>query len=272
MLKARLLSNKTEYTKSDRKIADYLITNYNEKTAKMSITQLGKALNVSAAGITRFCQKLKMRGFKEFQNEMFTELNLIKAKESSGLPPVAKEIIISLEKTSQIMNYDEIHLVAEKIWKTKNVFIYGEAFTHLLAQTLSRKLNKINIPSTYYNVASDIGMILPKNNSVHIFISTSGKNPNTRKVVKKICTNQKTEKQMIVSLTASKNTNIEEYENSHINGAFFDTSGIDPYELPSISAIVIQYIMDVLFKEVYLKNKKQNDKIIREISRYQGKK
>ncbi len=272
MLKTRIQSNKSAYTKSDRKIVDYVLANYNRKTANLSITQLSDLLNVSPAGITRFCQKIKMRGFKEFQNELFIELNITEAKKASGLPTMLQEIIISLEQTNKILNYDEILLVANKILETKNVYVYGEAFTHLMAQTLSRKLNKINIPSNYYNVASDIGMILPKENSVHIFISTSGQNPNIRKAVKKICIDGNIKKQIIVSLTASINSNIEEYENAHINGDFYNTSGINSYELPATSAIIIQYIMDVLFQEVYSKEKEMNDKIIYELSSFQRKK
>ncbi|CAM9136992.1 MurR/RpiR family transcriptional regulator [Mycoplasma todarodis] len=272
MLKTRISTNKNEYTKSERKIADYILSNYNNKTGELSITQLAKLLSVSPAGITRFCQKLKMRGFKEFQNELLTELELTGTKHSNGLPSTLQEILISLEKTNEILNYDELTLVANKIFETNNVFVYGEAFTHLMAQTLSRKLNKINIASTCYNVASDIGMILPKENSVHIFVSTTGQNPNIRRVVKKICANQKTKKQIIVSLTASRTTNIEDFENAHINGVFYDAMGDDSFELPSVSAIVIQYIMDALFAEVYSKNKELNDKIIHDLSSYQRKK
>ncbi len=272
MLKTRISTNKNEYTKAERKISDYILTHYNKQTAKLSITQLANLLDVSPAGITRFCQKLKMRGFKEFQNELITELNLTEMKRSSGLPSALQEIMISLEKTNEILNYEELILVANKILETNNVYVYGEAFTHLMAQTLSRKLNKINILSTCYNVASDIGMILPKENSVHIFISTTGQNPNIRRAVTKICANQKTSKQIIVSLTSSRSTNIEEYENAHINGVFFDTTGEDSFELPSVSAIVIQYIMDTLFAEVYSKNKELNDKIIHDLSSYQRKK
>ncbi|NQZ29355.1 MAG: MurR/RpiR family transcriptional regulator [Mycoplasmatales bacterium] len=272
MLKTRISTIKNEYTKSERKIADYILSNYNKKTGELSITQLANLLSVSPAGITRFCQKLKMRGFKEFQNELLTELNLTETKGSSNLPSTLQEIIISLEKTNEILNYNELTLVANKIWETNNVYVYGEAFTYLMAQTLSRKLNKINIPSTYYNVASDVGMILPKENSVHIFISTSGQNPNVRRVVKKICANKRINKQIIVSLTASRTTNIEDFENAHINGVFYDTTGDDSFELPSVSAIVIQYVMDTLFAEVYSKNKEFNDKIIRDLSSYQRKK
>ncbi|TCG11295.1 MurR/RpiR family transcriptional regulator [Mycoplasma marinum] len=262
MIKSKILSHKHFFTSSEKEIAIYILNNFNEKTANLSITQLANKIHVSSAALTRFCQKIDMNGFKEFQYVLSEEVS---ASKNSNQSIELTEIITSLKETEKILNKEAISLVANKIWKTQNVYIYGEAFTHILAMTLSRKLNKINIPSRVYNVASDTGAILPKKDSVHIFISTSGRNPNILIGASKISMG-KTKNQMIVSITASDFSNIEKYENVHIKGLSSDSGIGDPQELPTVGAHVIQFISDTLYKKIYKIDEKENDSIIFSLS------
>ncbi|TCG10269.1 MurR/RpiR family transcriptional regulator [Mycoplasma marinum] len=258
MLKNIMSSKKQTFSKSDWKIYNYLI-DANNDWRKSSITQVSKKIGVSNAAITRFCQKINFSGWKECQNTYKME------KENSsfyeGVEQSLNEIIYSLSRTDEQLNKESLKIIAKKIISTNRVFLYGESFTMILAKYFQMKLNKISINATYVNVASESGSILPKENSVHIMISTSGMNPNIKFAVEKLRTIS-VKNQTVYSIGARKYCNVEDEVNEHVNGLFFQANNQNQFELPSLANHVIQYILDILFKYVYEENEEYNNYLI----------
>ncbi len=267
MVKNIIKMHESKLTKLDKQIASYLLKNYTLETFNLSITRLAQKIEVSPSAITRFCQRIELPGFPTLQMKCINELKSIKRYD--GVDDDLNDIIYSLSRTSELINIESIKLIANKIIKTNNVYIYGESFTMVLADQFKRKLNKINIQASSFNVASDLGLVLPKKNSTHILVSMSGMNPNIKRAAKKL--NQVTPGQSIFSIGSSKYSNIIDYVNDHIGGEFFQSDEQHPIELPSVASVVSEYILNKIFKEVFKCNIEKNKALIADVQKEKRK-
>ncbi|TCG10647.1 MurR/RpiR family transcriptional regulator [Mycoplasma todarodis] len=216
MLKDRMSIKKEDFTATDLKIYNFINKESNSKHFMKSMTQISKVIGVSNAAITRFCQKVQYSGWKELQGKLKYELKERTSK-YDGVSREVHQMIYSLSRTDKAINKDAIKMVAKKILESDFIFIYGEAFTKIQAQAFRLKLNKININAQDFEVAGETGFILPKNNSVHIFISMSGMNPNVKRAVNKLTTVQM-HNQSIYTIGSTPNSNVIDLINEHIGG------------------------------------------------------
>ncbi|NQZ66331.1 MAG: MurR/RpiR family transcriptional regulator [Mycoplasmatales bacterium] len=262
MLIDRIRFHKANFTKSDRKISKWLIEEKNNQLPT-NIIKASKLIGVSSSAITRFCQKIKLEGWNEL---LFHIKEENKSNKTSNPEETLNNIIYSLSRTERQMNMNTVRVIAKKIREAKYVFLYGESFTEVLATQFSRKLNKIGITTKIFNVASDIAVIMPKEEAVHILISMSGMNPNIKKAVKKI-KHLGQVKQNIYSIGSTKYSNIIDFIDEFIGGTFYQESPMDPYELPYIATYSITYIMDKIFEEIYKADSKTYEKRINEIAK-----
>ena len=58
-----------QFTKTEKKIADYVIQNTN-KVLFMSITELSEASGVADASVHRFCRTMGVKGYQEFKMKL----------------------------------------------------------------------------------------------------------------------------------------------------------------------------------------------------------
>ncbi len=269
MLKDRMSIKKEDFTSTDIKIYNFINDKSNSTHFLKSITQISKKIGVSNAAITRFCQKVQFRGWKELQNQLKFELNQNKTK-YDGVSKEVHQMIYSLSRTDKIISKEAIKLIAKKILSSDYIFIYGEAFTKIQARMFRLKLNKININAQDFEVAGETGFILPKDNSTHIFISMSGMNPNVKHAVNKLTT-IKMNNQSIYTIGSTLFSNVSNLINEHIGGEFIQDNMQDPYELPSMASFVTQYILDRIFDEVYENNSDYNKKLIQKFAKAKSK-
>lgn len=233
----------------------------NTKVKNKSITQIAQAAGVSVSALTRFAKSEGFEGFKDFKVYLDRKEEL---GEESNANLHLSDTIFSLRRTHDIIDRKKLEFIAKKIAEKRNVIFFGEAFTYITSLFLERKLRKINIQANTLNVASDLGLIMPNPNAVFIFVSNSGKNKNIRKVADKIYASN-TKGQIMFSITSNNFSNIEQLVNETVKGYFFESDSINPYELPSVSNLVLTYIFDILFSYVYNIDKEANDKLINAI-------
>lgn len=68
-LLSKLEDKSIKYSKSHRKIADFIITNY-DKAAFMTAAALGEKVGVSESTVVRFASELGFKGYPEMQKEL----------------------------------------------------------------------------------------------------------------------------------------------------------------------------------------------------------
>ena len=264
MLRDKIEFNKNKFTKTDKKIKDWILKDSSRDLFDKSISLTSQKIGVSPSAITRFCHKIKLSGWNELQ--IIFKKEQTNTKGYQKISNEINDIIFSLSKTEKNLSKESIKLITKKILNSNNVIIYGESFTEILAMRFSRKLNKIGISSQTLNVASDLGIIMSKKNTVHILLSMSGMNPNIKYATNKIL-NTKYIDQTLFSIGSNNYSNIKNVVNDFINGEFYQTNDINPYELPYVADFVMEYILNKIFSSVYFYNKNDNDKLIKEISK-----
>lgn len=232
-----------------------------------SITQIAQDAGVSVSALTRYAQSEGFDGFKDLK---FYLERKEQVTDDSGINNHLSDVVFSLRRAFDTIDKSKLAFIAKKIIEKGNVVFFGESFTYITGQYIERKLRKINIQATTLNVASDLGIIMPNPNAVYIFISNSGQNRNIKKVAEKIY-NTNTKGQIIFSITANNYSNIQKYCNETIMGYFFESDEINPYELPSVSNMVLNFILDMLFAHVYNAEKQKNAKLINAIKHVKEK-
>ncbi len=263
MLRDRINFHSKEFTKNDNKICTWLLKE-DKGLLPSNIIAAAELMGVSTSALTRFCQKIQLKGWNEL---VFSLKQETKEKDKSRASnQTLNDIIYSLSRTENSLNKNAIQLLAKKINEKEHVYLYGESFTELASIQFTTKLNKIGISTRVFNVASDTAIIMPRKNSIHIMISMSGMNPNIKAVVNKI-QKQAKEKQIIYAIGSTKYSNVANDVNEFIGGEYYQSSALDPYELPDIANYIITYILNKLFDAVYIANKESNDESISNIAK-----
>lgn len=260
MIEKLIKENEYKFTKTERNLSNWILkNNWNKK----SITKISKESGESLATINRFAKKIGFIGFKDMKSlNVFHKENY---KNYVNNNFYLKDIFYSYKETSKKLPIEEINFIVKKILQKRKIYFYGQSFTFILSNYIARKFMKINFHAEIFNTSSDLSIILPNEDVVHIFISNSGRNPDIKKACKKIYNENKN--QTIISLSASSKNNIQEYSNSYINSFFYSSIDQDQFELPFISQYINQYVLDIIFNLVYEKNILKNKKIIKSISK-----
>lgn len=261
VIKKSINDNFNLLTNSEKNLSKWIINN--DWIAK-SIVEISTESGHSISTINRFCKKIGFLGFKEMK-----ALKVFHQKNYNDISVLdnfcVKDIIYSLKETAKSISQSEIDFIGNKIIDKQKIYFYGESFTFIIAQYISRKFSKINFESRALNVSSDLSLIIPIKDAVHIFISNSGRNPNIKLACKKIFASK--DKPFIVSITSSNKNNIEKMTNSFINGSFYSSINQDNYELPFVCQYISQYILDAIFNNVYFKKREYHAQIINNISK-----
>ncbi len=127
MLLDRIKFHEKNFTKSDFKISKWLL---DEKIREIpsNIVVVSTMIGVSSSAITRFCQKIKLKGWNELLFNLNEEKNNKKVKK---INQTLNNIIYSLSRTENQININTIKVIAKKIKEAKYVFLYGESFTEI---------------------------------------------------------------------------------------------------------------------------------------------
>lgn len=263
LLEIRIKNNSYNMTKREKEISERLLQE-NFEFNKLSITRLAKKIGASVSAINRWCNKLGFEGYKDFiasiksQQKFDTNYSHLENETS-------KDIVYSISTTESTFRYSELMLVLKEIKKGKEIIFYGESFTFLQSEYYARLLRKINVRTSILNVASDISLILPNENAIHIFVSMSGKNPNVKRAFEKLTDNN--QKMFTVSISANKTTNISNKVNAELHGFFYQSIDIDNYELPIVAKLTTDYILMQLFIHIYMDDEPKYNKIIKNIAK-----
>ena len=142
------------FSKGQRQIATYIINHY-EKSAYMTASKLGAAVNVSESTVVRFAIELGFAGYPEFQRAM---QNIIRNRLKSfqrievtnhliGGGDVLEKVLTSdvdkIKHTLDTIDREAFDGAVDQLIAAKNIYVFGVRSSFALATTLSYSLRMV---------------------------------------------------------------------------------------------------------------------------------
>ncbi len=169
---------KTKYTDlspSEKKVADYLIANY-QTVAFLSCQELGRQAGASDTTVIRLSNKLGYEGFlqlkKELQEVVQDKISPSEKFSKTAKSVTAKNFIVetyqqemsSLEKTFGMIDTDEVLTIIEKINSARKIFAMGLGLSAATIRYLCNRLRRISkdvveINSSAYSLVEKISQL-----------------------------------------------------------------------------------------------------------------
>jgi DNA-binding MurR/RpiR family transcriptional regulator len=158
----RIRSNYDRLSKSQKRIADYLMTSHRE-AAFMTASHMATILDVDVATITRFAQRLGYPGYPELLDEVQA---LVREEMSTGYHPaegtsdegraflrgLANEHE-NLERTINTISMDSVEKVLGLLRKARRIYVVGQHTGSYMAYNLAIRLNMVGMSAV--TVATD---------------------------------------------------------------------------------------------------------------------
>lgn len=149
---ARLNDNLPQMSKGHKKIAEYILENY-EKAAFMTASKLGGIVGVSESTVVRFATELGFDGYPEMQRALrhytcnhLTSVQRIELMDDQIGTQNVYEKVLSLDMerirtTLEECNMEEFNNAVDVISKSRNVYIIGARSTGAIASFMAFYFN-----------------------------------------------------------------------------------------------------------------------------------
>ena len=159
-LQKLLLEKLPQYSKNQKKLADYILENL-QTALLLSVNDLAEKSGVSTATVVRFTQLLGFQGFLDFKNhfmaalrehlspiEKFKETISKKAEYQDTPNKVANQVIANIQHTLQLNKLDDFKHIVTHMVDAENIFCIGLGISRYLAETLAYML-KLYLKKAY---------------------------------------------------------------------------------------------------------------------------
>ena len=142
------------FSKGQKQIANYIIHHY-EKSAYMTASKLGAAVNVSESTVVRFAIELGFAGYPEFQRAMqniirnrlksFQRIEVTNHLIGSGdvLEKVLSSDMDKIKHTLDTVDHVAFEAAVDQLIAAKNIYIFGVRSSAALATTLNYSLRMV---------------------------------------------------------------------------------------------------------------------------------
>lgn len=153
-LLSRLESNTASFSKGQKKIAAYIMQNY-DKAAFMTASALGEKVGVSESTVVRFASELGFKGYPEFQKEIqqmikskLTAVQRMEVSESligdgDVIRSVLSKDIELIRETAEKTSKEDFKRAVEAIKKANKIYILGVRSSAALASFLAFYFNLV---------------------------------------------------------------------------------------------------------------------------------
>jgi DNA-binding MurR/RpiR family transcriptional regulator len=149
MYRVRIRESYEHLSKSQKRIADFLMTSHRE-AAFMTASRLAVLLNVDVATITRFAQRLKYPGYPELLDEV---RSTVQAEMSGGLRPAegvseAGRAFVralntereNIERTLSGISMDAVEKAVAALLGARRIYVLGKSMGTMLAEAMVVRL------------------------------------------------------------------------------------------------------------------------------------
>lgn len=156
-------NNKDNFSKSQNKIANYIVDNFYQASV-LTAREIGQKVNVSESTVVRFATSLGYNGFPDFQMAL-KEANLDNLSQEDKFEVSASKVIDDsflssmkidqdlILRTMQSNTTDVFDNVVNLISNSKHIYIYCSEKTYHVGYILNYYLSSISINSSLLNDA-----------------------------------------------------------------------------------------------------------------------
>lgn len=137
----------SNFTDSEKKIADYFI--YNRDKKDFSATKVTKELFVSNATLTRFSKKCGFKGYREFIFEYQKSLVENYTKSNNLTQKIFNTYDSILKKGYSLINDNQIIDICNLIIKSKKVYVYGIGSSGVVAREFKIRFMRLGLNVEY---------------------------------------------------------------------------------------------------------------------------
>lgn len=154
----RLLAKISSYfpslTKSEQKVAQYILINPDE-IETISIQELAKNVKVGESTIVRFTRKVGFKGFPEFKLALLRDQmqeNNVEDKGSGVIDMIHHQLLENLKETQHFLKDEEFKLdeVAKKIFEADCVYIFAGGNSGAIAEECSNRFIRIGKKAVFH--------------------------------------------------------------------------------------------------------------------------
>ncbi|MEF9970720.1 MAG: MurR/RpiR family transcriptional regulator [Oscillospiraceae bacterium] len=253
---AKINNEYYELTSSEKKVADYIVL-HQQKTQFMSITELAEACGVAEATISRFCRRMKYKGYNAFKLSVANS-----TADRAAANPLSGEVlpedsvsdmcqkiytadVDAITQTLGLIKPEAISAAADLLMASQRVLCMGQGGSMILAQEAAHLFSTAQ-PGFSAVWDSHLQVVAASQLTEHdvvLYFSYSGATRDLMDVVK------------IVHQRQAKTILITRFPNSP-GAAYADVvlqcgSREGPLQLGSVAARIAQlYLIDVLFSEL----------------------
>lgn len=124
-------------TKTEKKIANFILQDTEHTFVNMTLLELAKQLGIGEATIVRFCRKMGFDGFQNLKVSMAIEN--ARQDEKSGSQELdhtreMEKMIRILEKTNQCVDWKKLEYAADMMRIGREIYFYGAGSSGLTAE------------------------------------------------------------------------------------------------------------------------------------------
>lgn len=160
-IKDKIQKKFEELPKNQRKIADYIVENF-DKISFLNVQDVSRATGASVASVVRFSQRIGFTGFSELRDEIANSLQHhlnnkqnfplfdIKNVEEDILTSVANLDIKNINDTLTIIEREVFDRSIDIILNSNRVYTAGLGISYLLAEILAYQLTQVGTDATVF--------------------------------------------------------------------------------------------------------------------------
>ena len=248
MFQNKLNSIKSSLTKTENKIADYLIHHMEE--AKTSTSQeLAQTLGIGQSTIIRFSKKMGYLSFRELLADLSSSANKIELQEvdeNESTKETMKKIMMQMQEIVSLTLADnklsEIEKAVDYLKNAEQIILFGIESSNLYAKYLANQLTKMGFLCLTSDSSHTTHMQIENacENTVLFLVSETGKTIEVLNAAKLA----KEKGIVVISLTRKTKNPLYEYSDIILKTVAFDT--VTRLNVTTMRASQL-YIIDVLY-------------------------
>lgn len=141
---AMMAQRKSDFTKSDTKISEYISLN-KEKIIYHSLTEMAEACGVAEATLLRFFRKLDYKGFQDFKFMLAQEISseTLESEDDSFIGKVKNNVFQVVADTTEVVEEEVLDQAIDIIDGSTDVVIFGIGSSGIAALDMQNRLMRI---------------------------------------------------------------------------------------------------------------------------------